>query len=1093
MKKSLLVVFLALLTMTFSACDQLGTLDDFNAGSNVIPDEDTGEGDIGAINPDNGTNGGNTPEIPEPEDPTPENPDNPQEPVEPNPNPGDNVGEIEEPADKGDKFAGNGSYTDKANPAKLAYYDDINGVPREISNDLVGDLAAGIQFIQTHNIAPSGNSANARPTLVPYRPALLVLTTNTFYKQVKVDIKDNNSNIYRVKMDPPRDIPKVDNTQPNKTPVTFSNKSWTIMIPEKYLVPNMEITFVATDEEGNEYKGILPKENIEYSTPTEVVYFFIRLGMLTEPPAANAGLYMLNEPARAMQEYFQTVPFARVVNATYEPRKLDMVILGNGTIYDVNGERGNPVSSSNGGYYDGDMRGAVAKYQYSAAINLANRGVSSSAINEGTDDHQREKDPLYMAVHHAQGKYANGVQRHGLSGGAGMFTLVDSKGNEFSHELGHGYGLGHYVDGGWTTTGVIHSFDTGWGYDSYKNVIRGSLSWGTNGAGSQSYGGRTVPSFNNKYNWNKDTMSGGWAESSISQYTHLTARTMMKVQDYAKNRYKLSDEKIDGKYRYQYWDNNEKTYKLVTEEMNAGFLSVRRPATERGVPVITILGGYNPTNINQAVVYPYFRGNYGHVFGDLFLNEPPSSGTYLKIEYHGTDAVKYVELSDTVFNGSQVNKMHVNIPESSKPKKVTLYIRNNTKTDVKGYYTEIPETLEPMNPAVIIGKDYGYKAVIQSDINEINKSLANMTVDNYQISTRNAEIISNLKYNDSYDMLSGNVKAITDAYLAKMEMYDNITTYINTYGDDIRNGNTEALAGIRAMLEPFGYKPGGYVAEEIRINNGSCLEVRENNGKKYAYKATCNSQNNQKWFMDEYKRIRPASHPGLCLRSDLDTYGLVPCEKGDSFFWTEESTNDNKFIYKNNATNQCLDMANDGRGYLITYECNSGANQKFNKAFSKEKIVRYNADAVNFTNNNKCIFVNSNKKAVTKTCDRNDTDNMSIRWFMDSDKKIHSAQYPNYCLDGSRLEQGLSLCSDSNKLRWNEHDRNGKTYYENVNWSNQCLDEKNGSALNLWQCNFNNKPNQLFNSKFAREENKAIAVLPGSLLEQLDELLENMW
>lgn len=1093
MKKFLLAMLLVLLTMVFAGCQQTTS-----SSSNGIVDEDTSIGSLPVINPGNNGNNseGNTPELPAPETPNPENPENPQQPVEPNPDQSETVGQIEEPADKGDKFAGNGSYTDNANPAKLAFYDDVNGVPRDISNNLIGDLAAGIQFIQTHNIAPSGNSVNARPTLVPYRPALLVLTTNTFYTQIKADIKDNNGNIYRVKMDPPRDMPDVDTTQPNKAPVTFSNKSWSIMIPERYLVPNMEITFVATDEEGNEYTGILPKEYVEYSTPTEVAYFFIRLGMLTDPPAVKDGFYMLNEPVRAMQEYFQTVPFARVINATYEPRRLDMVILNDGTIYDTTGQRGAAVSTTSGDYYSGDMRQAVAKVQYSAGVNLANRGVSSSAINESTDDHQREKDPLYMVVHHAQGKYANGVQVHGLSGGAGMFTLSDSKGNEFSHELGHGYGLGHYVDGDWTTTGVIHSYDTGWGYDSYRNRIRGSLSWGSNGAGSQSHGDRIVPAFNNLYNWNWDTMSGGWTESAISQYTHLTARTMMKVQDYAKNRYKLSDEKIDGKYRYQYWDNNEKAYKLVTEEMNAGFLSARRTATERGVPVITILGGYNPNNINQAVVYPYFRANYGHVFGDLFLDEPPYSGTYLKIEYHDSNAVKYVELSDIVLDGSQVNKMHVNIPESSKPKKVTLYIKGKTVDNVEGYSTEIPAELAPMNAAVIIGKDYGYKAVIQSDIAELSKNLANMTPEKYQITDRDVDIIKSLKYNDAYDMLSDDVKAITDAYLAKQATFDNITDYINTYSEDIRNGNAEAIAGIKAMLAPYDYKPGGYVTEEFKVYNGVCLEVRENNGKKYAYKVTCNNQENQKWFMDEYTRIRPASHPGLCLRSELDTYGLVKCEEGDSFYWTAEDVGENKFRYTNNATGQCLDLANDSRGYLITYSCNGGENQKFDRKLSQTKKARYNADAVNFTSSSKCIFADGSKKGVTKNCsasDREDSDNLSIRWFMDSDNRIHSAQYPNYCLDGSRLEQGLTLCYDSDKLRWNELDKNGKTYYENVNWLNQCLDEKNGSALNLWRCDFNNKANQLFNSKFAKEENKAIVELPGSILEKLDELLENAW
>lgn len=1088
MKKFLLAMLLVLLTTVFAGCQQTTEL-----SSNGIVDEDTGSGDLSVINPDNNGNNseGSTPEVPEPETPNPENPENPQQPVEPNPEPGETVGQIEEPADKGYKFAGNGSYTDKANPAKLAFYDDINGVPRDITNNLIGDLAAGIQFIQTHNIAPSGNSANARPTLVPYRPALLVLTTNTFYKQIKADIKDNNGNIYRVKMDPPRDMPDVDTTKPEKAPVTFSNKSWSIMVPEKYLVPNMEITFVATDEEGNEYTGVLPKEDIEYSTPTEVVYFFIRLGMLTDAPATKDGFYMLNQPVRAMQEYFQTVPFARVVNATYEPRRLDMVILNNGTIYDTTGKRGATASTTNGGWYDGDMRQAVAKVQYSAGVNLANRGVSSSAINESSDDHQREKDPLYMVVHHARGNYKNGVQVHGLSGGAGMFTLSDSKGNEFSHELGHGYGLGHYVDGGWTTTGVIHSYDTGWGYDSYRNRIRGSLSWGSNGANSQSYGGRTVPAFNNKYNWNKDTMSGGWAESAISQYTHLTARTMMKVQDYAKNRYKLSDEKIDGKYRYQYWDNNEKAYKLVTEDLNAGFLSARRTATERGVPVITILGGYNPNNIDQAVVYPYFRANYGHVFGDLFLDEPPYSKTYLKIEYYGTDAVKYVELSDVVLSGSQVNKMHVNIPESSKPKKVTLYIRGETKTDVAGYSTDIPENLTPMNAAVIIGKDYGYKAVIQSDIAELEKGLESLDVNAYGLTTRQKDIIESLKYNDAISSLTGNTKVIVDDYLQSMQYVDELNMYLEKNYEKIEQKDEETLNGLKEIVAKAGYIQTRYTPLLLKVNNGSkCIEVRSSANIIEGFGVSCDeNSDSQKWFMDSYARIRSVSNPDLCVSADIETAGLEKCGHDLKFYWKEYSPANNKTSYKNLSNDKCLDLSGSN-GKLITWNCNNQENQKFAPKLVKADTPYTNSGVLIF-GGTKCFKVNDNKTQTFTDCtsDSYDINDDSIQWFIDKSGRIHSAKYPSYCIEAPKFDSSIVKCSDSNGQKWIKYDNNSNQYYKNVQ-ANSCMGrDLNRNVMTVWDCS-QHKVNQQI-KYLPIEENSAISSYTGDMIDELDLILAN--
>src|SRR5690625_5400247 len=75
-----------------------------------------------------------------------------------------------------------------------------------------------------------------------------------------------------------------------------------------------------------------------------------------------------------------------------------------------------------------------------------------------------------VVSHHAQGEYSNGTQLHGLSGGNGMLTLIRSIGNEFSHEIGHHYGLGHYPgrdgdDDFWTT----HHHDSGWGYIAHRS------------------------------------------------------------------------------------------------------------------------------------------------------------------------------------------------------------------------------------------------------------------------------------------------------------------------------------------------------------------------------------------------------------------------------------------------------------------------------------------------------------------------------------------------------------------------------------------------------------------------------------------------
>ena len=78
-----------------------------------------------------------------------------------------------------------------------------------------------------------------------------------------------------------------------------------------------------------------------------------------------------------------------------------------------------------------------------------------------------------------------------------MLTLIDSVGNEFSHEIGHHYGLGHYP--GSVNNNMFwaaHHADSGWGYIAFRNKMRGNLNWTSTNLGDGSNG---VPNFLNKY------------------------------------------------------------------------------------------------------------------------------------------------------------------------------------------------------------------------------------------------------------------------------------------------------------------------------------------------------------------------------------------------------------------------------------------------------------------------------------------------------------------------------------------------------------------------------------------------------------------
>jgi hypothetical protein len=126
-----------------------------------------------------------------------------------------------------------------------------------------------------------------------------------------------------------------------------------------------------------------------------------------------------------------------MIVSQYAPLSLTEVMLPNGTLL-------TDFDPSKGDWHNGTMRQNIGKELISLGIDNANYGINSSA-GGGEDTH-----PYLVAqltAHNSVGKYADGVVVHGGSGGGGIVTLDNSIGNEFSHEVGHNYGLGHYVGG----------------------------------------------------------------------------------------------------------------------------------------------------------------------------------------------------------------------------------------------------------------------------------------------------------------------------------------------------------------------------------------------------------------------------------------------------------------------------------------------------------------------------------------------------------------------------------------------------------------------------------------------------------------------
>lgn len=819
---------------------------------------------------------------------------------------------------------------------RLTFFDvnefkQIRTVPNNLSS---GDLAGRVQFAQTHTIDPNNNEERKEPSLIPYRAALLLFTPQENLKTLKVTVTYIDNNISKSEvftMEPPINMPKSDyNNNGSKKDITYSKRSWSVQLPYYTVKPDMQLEFTAETKSGIELNGTLLSDDIEFAAPIEGAFLFIRLGMLTDNLEGIKGRYhdMITDTAHAMQEYFQTVPFAQLSAGIYEDRILKKVILDNGTIYE------NKSSFAGADYYSGDMRESVAKAQVSVGIDLANKGVIDSALNQ---IHEITHDMFYFTVHHAIGRYTddNGGAKdviHGLSGGNGIGTLVDSSGNEFSHEVGHGYNMGHYPNSNESADGSIHGYSTSWGYDAYKNRMRANVAWNSN-PDSYTFYNHYITPFQDTYGWNKDSMAGGWADSAISRYTHNTARSTRQIQKNIEGRYFLSDSKNNnGKYYYLGWDKSAREYKQATE---ANFINKRINPTEKGVPVITILGGYDPQSPYNAVLYPYFRANWGNVFASIFKDSLPADAVnYLEITYYGTKPAQYVVLNNSRYSGSIINKLHFNIAESDKPKTISLYVNNTLKGT-----TTIDEAVynTPLKKPVIIGKGKGYDDVINEDAAYLETKLAGKTIDNYTLTAKEKELIEILYRFSALNKLSASQKAVAEDYINNKNKTDEVNMYIDDNYTLLENNDISADKGLKNLLESSGLGTVVFKFNQAEIN-GKCMEVYESiNNNKSVRVAACNKSENQRWAIDNAGRIHSALYPGYCLEQGKMAV-LQLCSENTKQQWKIRNSDiSSGVVYENiGVPGQCIDNSGSEPEKIIAYSCSEAANQKFKNKISED-------------------------------------------------------------------------------------------------------------------------------------------------------------
>lgn len=290
--------------------------------------------------------------------------------------------------------------------------------------------------------------------------------------------------------------------------LVYAEDTWSGVLPAEWIVPGLRLRFRQGD-----LKGELTEFKV--GAPTELLIHTIDVGMLAPP----RGKFEFAKDPEAHREYFQTAPTSRLIVSQYAPLFLPEVRLPDGTLL-------TEQDPSKGDWHNGTMRQRIGKELISLGIDNANYGIHSTA-GEGEDSHPYVAAQL--AAHCTVGKYSNGLVVHGGSGGGGIVTLDDTLHNEFSHEVGHNYGLGHYVGG---FEGSVHrpadQNNSTWGWDADKNRLIPNFAPTRSGKDACVEGRCEKPFDGRTYGY--DAMAGGAPFSNFIRFTLYTPHTATIIQ-----------------------------------------------------------------------------------------------------------------------------------------------------------------------------------------------------------------------------------------------------------------------------------------------------------------------------------------------------------------------------------------------------------------------------------------------------------------------------------------------------------------------------------------------------------------------------------
>ena len=557
----------------------------------------------------------------------------------------------------------------------------------EIKPNLTGQLEGEIAFLQNTLVGPTRDEKK-RPLLVTNRAALLLFyPTQPREDGYNLILRDRPGRQLILKLNPPWAEPRNDsNNMDGRPPVVYSKRAWSAVVPWDRMVPGLQLAIKDLDG----VWGKLTMDKFEFGPPIELVTQNVEIGMLLPPSDIQVNKWCRpsqNLSPELALDYFQMVPVAKYTAAQYLPIHFPKVVLPNGNVYT---ERS---IFEGAGVYKGDMRQEIAKGMVSTGINYANIGIPSTI--GGTEKQPRPY--RQTTVHTSAGVYTekdkegnakSKIVRHGLSGGGGQLTLMNTTHNEYSHEYGHDHGLGHYPGGPVYSS---HVRNGSWGYNLFKNRLLANIDWN---------GKRPDTEF--PYGFGRDAMAGGKPMGGVSLFTLHTPFSLRLIQDKVGSQSGVLD--LESPTGYRKW-NQEKQALEVFES--------KTPKPQKvGVRVMTLLGMYDPQQSPDMThfIYPALYGNWGNLFTpeSMVQSDPTLAKTPFALEV--TDAsgkTHRFPLHSTRHHEKKMNQFHINLEASLNYVRAAIVYQDSKgrrELDVRKIAAPHGELPKP----VIVGREYGF-------------------------------------------------------------------------------------------------------------------------------------------------------------------------------------------------------------------------------------------------------------------------------------------------------------------------------------------------------------------------------------------------